>query len=284
MWVDPSSDAVNQCTTYDNSGDTADAQQVEKIATQPWAYWVSGGDNTLEPQDVSWISSTAAAGYLPVITAYSIPNRDLGGLAAGGSTSAANYQTWISSLAQAIGNNKAVVILEPDATADIPNMSSTDQATRYSLLQYAVSTLKAQPNVTVYIDAGNPNWVSAAEMAPILQSAGIAQADGFSINVSNFVDTPTCLSYGDTLSALVGGKHYVVDTSRNGQGAAPGGAWCNPPGRGLGWQPTADTADPLCDAYLWIKAPGYTDGSCNGGPSWGWWASYALGLCQNSIF
>jgi endoglucanase len=284
MWVDPNSDAVKQVQTYLNSGDRTDAQQIQKISTQPWAYWISGGNNAIESQDVAWISATSAAGDLPVITAYSIPDRDLGGLAAGGSTSAANYETWISSLAYAIGNRRAVVILEPDALADIPSMAATDQATRYNLLQYAVSTLKAQPNVRVYLDAGNPNWIPAATMGPILQNANIARADGFSINVSNFVDTPTCIRYGDALSALVGGKHYVIDTSRNGKGAAPGGAWCNPSGRGLGWQPTANTADPLCDAYLWIKAPGYSDGSCNGGPSWGWWPAYALGLCQNSIF
>ena len=33
------------------------------------------------------------------------------------------------------------------------------------------------------------------------------------------------------------------------------------------------------DAELWVKAPGESDGPCNGGPQAGaWWASYALGL------
>jgi len=70
--------------------------------------------------------------------------------------------------------------------------------------------------------------------------------------------------------------HFVLDTSRNGQGpwggpdapypGAPEGAdpevWCNPPGRGLGERPTTTTGDPLIDAYLWIKVPGESDGKC----------------------
>ncbi|GIG19881.1 hypothetical protein Cch01nite_06050 [Cellulomonas chitinilytica] len=72
--------------------------------------------------------------------------------------------------------------------------------------------------------------------------------------------------------------HFVVDTSRNGQGpwAAPAGVysdaetWCNPPGRGLGVRPTTRTGADLADAYLWIKVPGESDGECfrgTGGPT-----------------
>jgi len=70
-----------------------------------------------------------------------------------------------------------------------------------------------------------------------------------------------------------GTTHFVIDTSRNGQGpwdwagagyASAGAAqdWCNPPDRGLGIPPTTDTGNPLVDAYLWIKVPGESDGSC----------------------
>ncbi|MGW5026607.1 glycoside hydrolase family 6 protein, partial [Streptomyces albidoflavus] len=47
--------------------------------------------------------------------------------------------------------------------------------------------------------------------------------------------------------------------------------------------PTTRTGDPLLDAYLWIKRPGESDGSCRGGPSAGtWWPEYALGLARNT--
>jgi hypothetical protein len=86
------------------------------------------------------------------------------------------------------------------------------------------------------------------------------------------------VAYGRELSAQTGGGHFVVDTARNGAGAPPGGAWCNPPGRRLGERPR-HVADPVLDAFLWLKRPGESDGLCNGGPAAGqWWAEYALGL------
>jgi endoglucanase len=72
--------------------------------------------------------------------------------------------------------------------------------------------------------------------------------------------------------------HFVVDTSRNGQGpwTPPAGVswpdpqtWCNPPGRGLGLRPTTATGDPLADAFLWVKTPGQSDGQCDRGTGTG---------------
>jgi endoglucanase len=67
--------------------------------------------------------------------------------------------------------------------------------------------------------------------------------------------------------------HFVIDTSRSGVGPWPGIAghpasdgatqdWCNPPDRGLGLQPSANTGHLLVDAYLWVKIPGESDGQC----------------------
>jgi endoglucanase len=79
----------------------------------------------------------------------------------------------------------------------------------------------------------------------------------------------------------VGGKHFVIDTSRNGAGAAPGGAWCNPPGRALGASPGSAGHGARVDALLWIKRPGESDGTCNGGPSAGaFWPAYGAGLAH----
>ncbi|HYQ16240.1 MAG TPA: glycoside hydrolase family 6 protein, partial [Polyangiaceae bacterium] len=98
---------------------------------------------------------------------------------------------------------------------------------------------------------------------------------------------------------------FVVDTSRNGRGvldvtrygAAPynqpagvlgtlnAGNWCNPPGAGLGLRPTANTGVPLLDAYLWIKTPGQSDGSCDiagGARGWDYSAYNPWGLSGDS--
>jgi endoglucanase len=83
----------------------------------------------------------------------------------------------------------------------------------------------------------------------------------------NNVESQTWVPYpGDA-----GLTRFVVDTSRNGQGAwippaHPAGDpqdWCNPPDRGLGQRPTSNTGVTLIDAYLWIKIPGESDGQCS---------------------
>jgi len=102
-------------------------------------------------------------------------------------------------------------------------------------------------------------------------------------------------------------RHFVIDTSRNGEGPwTPTGGypdpqdWCNPPGRGVGLRPTAATSNTLLDAYLWVKIPGESDGQCTRGlgpggttvdPVWGfidpaagaWFPGMALQLAQNAV-
>jgi endoglucanase len=41
----------------------------------------------------------------------------------------------------------------------------------------------------------------------------------------------------------------------------------------------------LVDAYLWLKKPGESDGTCNGGPKAGeFWLDRALELARNAEF
>jgi endoglucanase len=111
------------------------------------------------------------------------------------------------------------------------------------------------------------------------------------LNVSNFQPTPAETAYGQALGRQLDGKHFVIDTSRNGNGAYrnkvhPDYGWCNPPERALGNHPAllSGTQD-LLDAYLFIKAPGESDGQdadpakCFGGlPAGQWMPEYAVGL------
>ena len=108
--------------------------------------------------------------------------------------------------------------------------------------------------------------------------------DGIALNVSNFAATSSVSTYAAAISTAYGSSlHYVVDTSRNGNGAAAGSAWCNPSGRALGEPPRLGTSGTL-DALLWVKVPGDTDGACNGGPASGFWKDYALGLVRNAAW
>ncbi len=280
LYVNPSSPAARQADQWRKSR-PADAAFMDYIAAQPTATWF-GDWNTDIRGDVDRLTSDAArTGTIPVLVAYDIPNRDCGSYSAGGAKDAQSYARWIQGMADGLRGRPAVVILEPDAIAGSSCLSPSAQSERFSMLRGAVATL-AHAGAHVYLDAGNAHWVSASEMASRLRQAGIDQADGFSLNVSNYFSTSDNTTFGVSLSRLLGGKHFVIDTSRNGAASA-NGQWCNPAGQALGAAPTTHTGNTLVDALLWIKQPGESDGTCNGGPSAGtWWPQYALGLAQRS--
>lgn len=256
-----------------------------KAAGQPMASWFGEWSGDVRSAVAGVMQQAAAAGQVPVLVAYNIPIRDCGGYSSGGVASEAAYKQWIQEFAAGIGGGEAAVILEPDALAGIDCLSEANQLARYNMLGFAIASL-SQAGAVVYVDAGNPGWLSAETIAGrFKQIPGYAEADGFALNVSNFYATATNLAYGNTLSGALGGAHFVIDTSRNGNGAAPGGEWCNPRGRALGERPSTLTGHDKVDAYVWAKIPGESDGSCNGGPSAGvWWQEYADELSRNAAY
>ena len=92
----------------------------------------------------------------------------------------------------------------------------------------------------------------------------------------------------------MGGKPFVISTHFNGRGPVHYrkrrgrrnlriNVHCHPRHRGIGIPPTTSTAHPKVDAYFWIGRPGFSGGSCNGGPLpvGSWWPARALALARN---
>jgi endoglucanase len=257
---------------------------MKKISESSVAQWLGGWNSNISGDVQNAVNAAKSQGAMPTFVAYNIPNRDCGQYSAGGVNSPDSYRSWIRSIADAIGSNKAAVILEPDALALTTCLSDSQLQERYGMISDAIGILKAKSQIAVYVDAGHPGWISATDMADRLSKAGVAKADGFALNTSNFTTTDSNVSYGNDISGRIGGKHFVIDTSRNGLGPN-GSEWCNPMGRALGQKPTANTGQGNVDAYLWIKAPGESDGNCNGGPSAGtWWTDYALDLAKRAAY
>jgi endoglucanase len=212
---------------------------------------------------------------------------------------------------------------------------------RFREINGALDRLARNRRTAVYVDAGHSAWQPLNDynagygepqdqlgMASRLLRGGIDKAQGFFLNVSNFRSTADLVDYGTRLSKCIAFRqatgasacsdadiasvpedpdaltHFVLDTSRNGQGPwiPPAGLypdpqdWCNPPERGLGARPTTRTGNELVDAFLWVKRPGESDGQCTRGtagpedpvygavdpPAGQWWAEYALGLAQRA--
>ena len=375
FYVDPNSEAAQQAVTDLVHHQLGAAAAMATLASWPEAAWFTKGTpSQVNSQVKTLVRKAALQGSVPVLVAYDIPLRDCSQYSAGGAQSDADYQAWIKAFAQGLGNRQAVVILEPDALANLPSDCSATSdpdgsltAGRITDINYAVDVLEAQPGTSVYLDAGNSQWHSTGDMASRLIQAGVGRAQGFFLNVSNFQPTDQTDEYGTWISkciwfatdgpawatghtdycasqyysgaapndGLPGNAvsptdpstwhwteawfdqnvgtppaaqltHFVDDTSRNGLGAwtPPAGkyagdpqTWCNPPGRGVGTRPTANTGVSLVDAHLFIKTIGESDGQCNrsipGGtidPEYGivdpaagaWWPAQALTLAQNA--
>ena len=381
----PNHGALEQIADLTSSGNQDDANLIKAMINTPQAVWFTQGTPKGVQQAVrSTVNRAADKGQVPVLVAYNIPFRDCAQFSAGGATSAAEYKAWIDGFAAGIGNKQAVVILEPDGLGIIPWYNpfadrdtwvtnpnyewcqpaeanpATAAAERFEMMNYAVDKLKANPGTSVYLDGTHSGWLGAGDAADRLIQAGVADADGFFLNVSNyrlnshlekygtwiskciaFASNPASWGFGHTewcasqyfpanpndfstwvltdqwytdnvesqtwwySESLL--KHFVIDTSRNGQGpwTPPPGVypdpqdWCNPPDRGVGVRPTADTEVALLDAYLWVKIPGESDGECTRGlgpggttvdPEWGrvdpaagaWFPEMALELAQNA--
>lgn len=251
----------------------ADAALIAKIADTPQARWFGEWSGDIETVSANYVKAAHNRGKVALIVAYNVPNRDCGQYSAGGATDPADYRRWIQGLAKGIGVDKrAVVILEPDALGLLDKcLSPEDQKQRLTLLSEAVDTLEALPGVAVYLDAGHSRWQPAEKMAGFLQAAGVHKARGFALNVSNYVGDAELIAYGEQIASRVGDTHFIIDSSRNGNGAAPNDEWCNPVGRALGRRPGADTGNPKIDAFVWAKNPGESDGECGGGPKAGQW-------------
>lgn len=282
FYVDPISAAMNAARNNPDSAELA------TVANTPQAYWL---DQAFSPGTVAstvarHTGAAQAAGAIPVLALYAIPHRDCGSYAAGGFGSGASYRAWIDGIADGLAGSPAAIILEPDALAMADCLSGDQRQERFDLLNYAVDTLTRNPAAAVYIDAGHSHWVNADEMAARLNQAGVARARGFSLNTTNYYTTDEQIGYGEAISGMTNGAHYVIDTSRNGAGPAPEHPlnWCNPGGRALGTPPTTATAGAHADAYLWIKRVGESDGSCGRGePAAGHFVSeYAINLARNA--
>jgi cellulase/cellobiase CelA1 len=262
-----------------SSGQTHEANIVATIANQPIATWLTSTSTATTTKTVRQVVASAKQqGATPTFVLYDIPDRDCGHYSAGGLAANA-YLPWVKNVVKALDGAHAVILVEPDSIAQIANCPALEK-TRIPLLRKAVDAL-AGHDLTVYLDGGNENRVPVATMAKRLRQAGIDKVQGFFTNVSNFYSVDGERRYADDLADHVGGDpHYVIDVSRNGAGWK--GTWCNPTGAALGQDPHVSAGSTRLDALLWVKTPGLSDGTCNGGPAAGaWFQSYALALVRN---
>ena len=282
--VDPYNPAARVLAADRSSLSPASLAAVELIARYPTANWYGGNTPSFVQTLVhNRVQDAARRHAVAQLIVFNLPHRGCDGSVEPGPTTAAAYKTWFGGFMRGLGTQKAVVIVEPDALGLASCLSARLRVERYALIKWDVQQLHRQGS-WAYIDIGHSKWLTVARAVTRLKQSGIAQAAGFSLNESNYRPTSELVPYARAISKQVGGRHFVIDSSRNGVKPRPGDtAFCNAPDKGLGHAPTARTGIAGLDAFLWIKNPGGSDGTCNHGPAAGhWFQQYALMLVRNA--
>jgi endoglucanase len=272
-----------------------------RIANTPRFYWYGkfSGDsltpsrnlNDLRLRVCTNIAEAEAKGQVPLITTLRGQAKECNSTYNGGGTREDNATVrWYDALADAIGTSRVVIAFEPDSIGTISCQAPSRRSARIKLLRDAVTRLSQLPGATVYLEGTASDWKDVDYTVTKLRQIGIDKVRGFMLNVTHFDWTNSNVRYGREVSRKLGGKHFIVNTSANGRGPVHfyrriGSrnrritVNCHPQFRGLGPNPTTQTGDPAVDAFMWISRPGYSSGTCNGGPRGGdWWKARAIQL------
>lgn len=299
FFVDPDGDAA-QAARHLARRKPAWSAALREIATEPDAHrfymWNMG--NQVQGRVAHYLEGTQVEqpGTTVMLSTYSLVHKQCGYTATPGIE--ARYDRFIKSVAAGIGNFHVVFFLEIDSLITAPCLNRAQLAIRDAELQYAISVLEADPHVLVYLDGGAADAEGPHRMARLLLGAGVKQSQGFFLNSTHFDWTSTEIHYGQEISDLLGGVHFIVNTGENGRGPLRprdrvlhgNEVLCNPPGRGLGpLSLTDDVAQQTdyanVDGLLWFSNPGGSGGPCRPGapPTGVFWPRYAVMLARNWV-
>jgi endoglucanase len=270
-----------------------------KIAAQPEEnrfslYSAGGGTGAIFSQVHKFFCGTMTAdpGSVPIITTYFLYQAGYCENAPTIRAHRARFERQVNELAAGIGARPAVVLIELDAIGSARCMERMGSLGLWEQnLAYEIARIASLPHTVAYVEGGYSDSNSPGWTARALRAVGVSRIRGFFTNDTHNAWTKAEVRWGNAVSHLTGGSHFVINTATNGRGpllnahpARDGIEYlCNAPGRGLGPAPTARTGLRQVDAYLWTGVPGNSAGSCNGGPPAGtFWSARAIGLAARA--
>lgn len=202
------------------------------------------------------------------------------------------FERQVDEMARGIDRRPAVMLLELDAIGASRCMQHTGALPYWEGdIRYEIDRVAALPHTVVYVEAGYADGNPPGYTAKVLNAVGVEKIRGFFTNDTHEDWTISEIRWGQRVSTLTDGAHFIVNTATDGQGPlVPANrvkdgneVLCNPPGRGLGPLPTTSTGFSGVDAFLWTAPPGNSSGTCNGGPPSGdFWPAKAIGLAANA--
>ncbi|MEA2147998.1 MAG: endoglucanase [Solirubrobacteraceae bacterium] len=254
----------------------------------------SGADIGLAVNRYLVRATAQGPGTVPMLATYELVDGHCGGYTPSRGA-VAHYRGFMERMASAIGGHRAVLFLELDALITSGCLSQTGVGVRERELRDAIGILRSHcPHLVIYLDAGAADAIGARRTAQMLGRSGVDRIQGFLLNSTHFDWTSREIRYGERVSRLLGGAHFVINTGTNGRGplvpadrAREGNeVLCNPPGRGLGPRPSTNTGYLNVDAFAWTTNPGESGGACVAGapPTGYYWPSYAMMLVRNAVY
>ncbi len=268
--------------------------ELSKIAVEPEAnrfslYAAGGGRGAIfgQVRKIFCDNLTADPGSIPIITTYFLYQAGYCETRNKILAHRGRFERQVNEMVRGIGRRRAIMLLELDAIGASHCMLRNGGLPYWEGdMRYEIDKVAALPHVVVYIEGGYADSNSPRYTARVLKAVGIHRIRGFFTNDTHEDWTINEVRWAQKVSRLVGGSHFIVNTANNGQGPLVpqnrvkhgNEVLCNPPGRGLGPQPTTDTGFAGADALLWTAPPGNSSGHCNGGPNSGtFWPRYAIG-------
>lgn len=280
---------------------------LEKIASEPEAnrfslYSGGGGPGAVYGQVHKILCHNLAAdpGSVPIFTTFFLYQA---GYCESASEILANrhrFERQVNEVARGIDKRPAVMLLELDAIGASACMQRTGALPYWEGdIRYEVDKMAALPHAVVYVEGGYSDGNSPSYTASVLRAVDVRRIRGFFTNDTHEAWTIDEIRWAQRISRLLGGgAHFIVNTATNGRGPLVprnrvlygNEVLCNPPGRGIGPEPTTTPVDPHSsrvlggvDALLWTAPPGNSSGSCNGGPPAGtFWPAKAIGLSAHA--
>jgi endoglucanase len=299
-FVDRMESAYTQWADWKRAGQTDRANTIWRLAREPRFRWFGKFTHPHLQKKVRGFLDRVQCdqpGTVPLMVVMRHQGKACGGnYGAGGEPEDRATMRWYDEFAEAVGDDRVVIGFEPDSLGTLECLAPDRRGDRLDVLRYGVERLSRLPNATIYLEAGAADWEPAARTAKQLRYIGIDKVRGFMLNVTHHEWTRANVLHGLDISRRVGGKPFIINTSYNGRGPLHYrkwinkaqhkwrtiNVWCHPGLRGLGPAPTTATSHPKVDAYMYINRPGYSAGSCNGGPLpvGTWWPDRALMYAQ----
>jgi cellulase/cellobiase CelA1 len=180
-----------------------------------------------------------------------------------------------------VGNFPALIFVEEDAIDTICWRNPAAITGRAALLKYEIDQLSQLPHALLYVEGGTSDANNPGEVARVLNASDAFKIRGFFLGDTHFNWAYKEIQFGNKVSRLTHGLHFVVDTRADGNGPKLNPhpvtqgieQLCNPPGRGLGPKPGASNGkaygnySPHLDGFVWVTTPGESANSTCPGSS-----------------